>query len=203
VVNLHLRRSRIDRLVAWSPLLILAAVAALTFWLDAQVRSLPLPGNGSIRHDPDMIMEDFSAVNLGPDGNVRQRLRADRAQHYPDDGTTEMTRPVFIVTEPDKPRLELSADRGRISGDREDAYFYGNVRAERGAASPDQPLSGPMSLTSEYLHVVPHAHRFSTDKPVTITEPRAIIRGTGLEYDHDSRTLRILSSVSGEFTQKR
>ena len=33
------RRPRIDRLVAWSPVLLLGALAALTYWLDAQVQS--------------------------------------------------------------------------------------------------------------------------------------------------------------------
>ena len=33
------RRPRVDRLVAWSPVLLLGGLAALTYWLDAQVQS--------------------------------------------------------------------------------------------------------------------------------------------------------------------
>ena len=195
---MHFRRSRLDRLTAWAPVMILAALAALTFWLDAQVQKLPVLADGSSRHDPDLTMENFVAIGLAPDGGVQNHLTASRARHYPDDGTTELEHPTFVLTQPNSPRLEVTADRGRMTDDREHAYFYGAVRATRAEAAPDQPLKGPLTLTTEYLHVVPSTQRISTDQPVTITEPRAIIRGAGLDYDHQARTIRI-TTAHGEF----
>ena len=37
------------------------------------------------------------------------------------------------------------------------------------------------------------------DKPVTIEEPRGIIRGRGLEFDNKAKTVRLKSQVSGTF----
>jgi len=195
-----MRRSRLDRATAWAPVVLLGGLAALTFWLDAQVQRGPRAADGSTRHDPDMVVSGLSAVNLGPDGHVLQELSALRGRHFPDDQTMELDQLTIVATEPGRPRLEITADRGKLSADREHAYFYGNVKAEREAAGADQPVQGPLTLTTEYLHVIWKTQRVLTDRPVTITEPRAIIRGTGLEYDHESRTFRLLSNVSGQFT---
>ena len=82
----------LDRLVSWSPVLLLGALAALTYWLNAQVRLGGPSFDGSGRHDPDIFVENFKAVNLDKDGQVRQALVANRARHYPDDDTTALRR---------------------------------------------------------------------------------------------------------------
>lgn len=182
------------------PIVLLAGLAALTYWLDAQVQRVPHAADGSTRHDPDMVVSGLSAVNLGPEGRVLQELSARRGRHFPDDQTTELDQLTIVATEPGRPRLEVTADRGKLSADREHAFFYGNVKATREAAGADQPIQGPLTLTTDYLHVTWKTQRVQTDRPVTIIEPRAIIRGTGLEYDHESRTFKLFSNVSGEFT---
>ena len=55
------------------------------------------------------------------------------------------------------------------------------------------------SLSTESLHVLTKDQRVQTDQPVTIEEPRGIIRGRGLEFDNKAKTVRIKSHVSGTF----
>ena len=51
---------RLDRLVSWSPVLLLGSLAALTYWLDAQIQpTVPVP-DGSKRHDVDLYVESAS-----------------------------------------------------------------------------------------------------------------------------------------------
>jgi lipopolysaccharide export system protein LptC len=194
---MKLGRAQLDRLIAWSPVLLLGTFALLTYWLDAQI----LPGNrkfdGSGRHDPDMYIEDFRAISLDPQGRVRQALTAKLARHYPDDDTTEFESPLITFSDPDKPRLTISADRGMVTGDRENAYFSGNVKGEREANGGDAN-SGPIVMTTEYLHVIPKEDRVLTDKPVTIRDPRGIINATGMEYDNRSKKLKFGTRVSGQ-----
>ena len=56
-----------------------------------------------------------------------------------------------------------------------------------------------MTLTTESLHVLTKEQRVQTDKPVTIEDPRGIIRGRGLEFDNKAKTVRLKSQVSGTF----
>ncbi|HVE50448.1 MAG TPA: LPS export ABC transporter periplasmic protein LptC [Casimicrobiaceae bacterium] len=194
------RRDRtplVDRLVGWSPLLLLAGLATLTWWLDAQVAGPGPNRDGNMRHDPDLFAEDVRAVELNKEGNAVQTLAASRARHYPDDGTVEFDQPRFVMTQPDRPKFSVDAERARVTGDRENAYFEGNVRATRAGETTGEERAGPITLATEYLHVIPKADRAQTDKPVTITESRGIIHANGLVLDNNAKTVKLNSKVRG------
>ena len=189
----------LDRLVAWSPVLLLGGLAALTYWLNAQIRIGEPAFDGSGRHDADVFVENFKAVNLDPQGRIRQALEATRADHFPDDDSTALDTPRIQFTDPDKPRLDVSSDHARVTGDREHAYFDGHVKAVREATTDAQgKTEGPFTFESEFLHVIPKEDRILTDRPVKIYEPHGTISATGLEYDNKSKQLKLKSHVSGQ-----
>ncbi|MCC6193578.1 MAG: LPS export ABC transporter periplasmic protein LptC [Burkholderiales bacterium] len=193
------RRTLLDRATGWSPVLLLGGLAALTYWLDAQVQPEPPRRDGSQRHDPDLYVEGFRAVELDAQGRARQVIAGKRALHFGDDQTTEVTEPMLSQTEPGKPAFRVTAALGKLSGDRKDVWFTGDVRAVR-AAGPARPGSdpvGPVTVITEYLHVVPDKELARTDKPVTIEEPRGIIHSVGLELDNKAKTLKLTSGVQG------
>lgn len=194
-------RMRIDKLVAWSPVLLLAGLAALTYWLDAQIQPSNPRRDGASRHDPDMYIENFSGVTYGVDGGVLQSLTAKQAQHYPDDDSIDLTSPSLTLTDPGKPRLTIAADLGTVSGNREIVTLRGNVRATRdadtAARTPGTAPVGPATFTTDMLRITPKASRAETDKPVTIEEPHGIIHGVGMTYDNALRTFKLKSAVRG------
>lgn len=77
-------RTLLDRITAWSPVLLLGGLAALTYWLDAQVQPTEQRRDGSTRHDPDLFVEGFRAVELDANGRPRQMIAGTRAQHFGD-----------------------------------------------------------------------------------------------------------------------
>jgi len=189
-------RRSLDRLAGWLPLLLLGGLAALTYWLDAQVHDPGPRRDGSGRHEPDLFAEGVRAVELDADGRPTQTLAAAVARHYPDDGTIEFEAPRLAVSRAGQPSFTIEAQRARVSGDRENAYFEGAVRATR-EAGPDQGGEARIALTTEFLHVIPKQDRAQTDRPVTIEEGRGIIRATGLILDNASKTLKLKSEVRG------
>jgi lipopolysaccharide export system protein LptC len=197
-----LDRARLDRLVTWSPVMLLGAFAVLTYWLDAQIEVNPKHFDGSGRHDPDLIIENFHAVSLDAQGRVRQALDAVMATHYPDDDTTEFDKPVIVFSDPDKPRLTVSSQHAMVTGDRENAYFSGAVRGVRDPASPTD-VNGAVVLTSEYMHVIPKQDRVESDKPVRIEDARGIINATGMEFDNKTKKLKFGSQVHGQFAPQK
>jgi lipopolysaccharide export system protein LptC len=187
----------LDRLVAWSPALLLGALVAMTYWLDAQVRSPQPKFDGSGRHDPDLYVENFNATSLDDKGRIHQALVARLARHYPDDDSTDLEAPQITFNEPGKPRLTVTADKANVAGDREHVVFTGHVKGVRDASS-DTAHDGPTTITSEYLLVMPKEDKIVTDKAVTIADPRGIINATGMEYDNKSKTVKLKSRVSGQ-----
>jgi lipopolysaccharide export system protein LptC len=190
-------RTWLDRLIAWSPVLLLGAFTALTYWLNAQVQTASAKFDGSGRHDTDLYIEDFKAVSLDEEGRIRQSITAKVARHYPDDDTTEFDSPLITFSDPGKPPVSITADRGVITGDQKNAYFTGNVKGVRAAGS-DESDKGPVVITSEYLHVLPKEDKIESDKAVTISDPRGIINATGMEVDNKAKTFKFKSHVSGQ-----
>src|SRR5574340_951662 len=196
-------RLLVDRLVAWSPALLLAGLAALTYWLDAQIQPPATRTDGSKRHDPYLFLEDFRASSFDAKGNLRESLSAQRAEHFPDDNSTLLTAPKLMLTQAGRPALTVTADTGDVAGDRDSGVFKGNVRVTR-EADPNAAAGagGPMTLTTDSLHVEVNEQHIDTPAAVTIEEPRGIIRGRGLSYDNKTHVLRIDSNVSGSLAPR-
>jgi lipopolysaccharide export system protein LptC len=196
---MNLGRTLYERWTGWTPVLLLAALAALTFWLNAQVEPVEPRHDGEKRHDPDLFITNFRAISYDRNGGVRQSLEAQKAQHYPDDESVDFVQPALVVTHPERPTLRVRALTGSISGDRETVLFRGDVHAVREPlpAKPGETQEGPLNLTTDFLRVLPNRGLADTDRPVTIEEARGIIHGVGLVLDNEARTLKIKSNVRG------
>jgi lipopolysaccharide export system protein LptC len=201
----HPARRWIDRATAWSPVLLLGGLAALTYWLDAQVQPPPARHDGSARHDPDIFADGVRVLKLDPEGRPLQSLSARRAEHFADDQTTLFTDVMLSETRAGKPPVRVTASQATLTGDRENIYFKGQVRAVREAtpATATEAASGPMTLTTEFLHVMPNQEIARTDKAVTITDPRGIINATGLEADSKAKTIKFNSGISGHMEPRK
>lgn len=180
-------------------MLLLASLAALTFWLDAQIQPPDDAKKGDQRHDPDVFMTNFKAMSFDDGGQVRQALTARRAQHHPDDDTVDFTSPSLVVTDKERPKLTISSDAGTLSGDRQTVLFRGNVEAIREVRTGASDRLGTVKLTTDFLRVIPDKGIADTDRPVTIEDPHGIIHGTGVTLDNQSRTMKIKSDVRGTF----
>jgi len=191
----------LDRLTAWSPVLLLGGLAALTYWLDAQVQAPTNAGASAPKHEPDMYIENFRAVSYDAEGKLRQSLAAKRAEHHPDDDSVDFTAPALALTDPGRPRMSITAETGTLSGDRETVTFRGTVRAIRDALPEGAPAGnepkGPITLSAETLRVVPKKGRAETDGPVTVEEPRGIINAIGMAVDNEAHTIKLKSGVHG------
>lgn len=86
------------RFHAWYPISLLLMLAALTWWLE---RTVELGAAGVQKRDlkgADFRVENFSAMQSGPDGLPRHTLTARKMLHYPDDDSTHLADPTFTRT---------------------------------------------------------------------------------------------------------
>ena len=177
------------RAVHWLPILLLAGLAAFTYWLDRTVQATLPKRDGSQRHDPDYIVDNFSATPLGKDGRPSASLAAHSLVHYPDDDTTHLVAPDFTRLGRDAPPIHLRAKTAIVSKGNKDVYLFGEVRGRREAYAQ----RSEMTFASEYLHIVPDADTADSDKAVDIRDKNAHVTGVGLQLDNKKRTIRLLS----------
>jgi lipopolysaccharide export system protein LptC len=106
-----------DRLAAWVPVLLLSALAGLTYWIDLVVQP-PAPARiGPVPHDPDVIVDRMTATRMGPDGRVKHTLIAARMIHYSDDDTTHLASPRFVSYDTRGTPLTITSNEGLVSSE--------------------------------------------------------------------------------------
>jgi len=189
----------IERLTAWFPIVLLAAVAAVTVWLDRQIQPPEAASNGRARHDPDYIVDNFTITRIGPDGAVRYKLNARRMLHYPDDDTTSLEAPKLVNFRGADVTVTATAKTATLSSNGENAYLNDDVRLVRAAYAEHSELT----VATTWLHVIPDDGIAKTDKPVRIHDANTLITSDGLEFDNETHILKLLSNVRGRYEKKR
>jgi lipopolysaccharide export system protein LptC len=180
------------------PLVLMLALALLSFWLERTTRVTPTTSAPN-RHDADYSVEHFTITDYGQDGSPESTLSAVRMVHYPDDDTTVLAAPQLVQTHTGQPRLSLSADRGTLSRDAVDIYLNDNVLLVR-AALADVPEA---RMRTSYLHLQRVRGVATTDREVQIEEPGRTLAGRGMEYDNVAHRLTLLSEVRGRIEAKQ
>jgi len=189
----------LDRITSAFPLLLAAVLAALSFWLERTVQGPNTPRDGSTRHDPDYIVENFVAMRMGPDGMRLHQLEAARMLHYPDDDTTHLEQPRLFQYEGERLAVRVSALRALVSSEGKTVDFNDDVKAVR---LPTRTTS-ELTLTTDHLFVVPDDDFAKTERPVTIVDANTHVTAVGLELDNKAKTLKLLSNVRGSYVPQK
>lgn len=170
-----------------------AGLAMLTLWLE---RTVNAPAGGRpdpSLHNPDFIVERFTATTLDKSGRPESRLIANRMVHYPDDETTELEEPHLLQLPGDGPPVRITAERGTVTKDGEEVRLYGNVVVVREAAGARAELR----METAYLQVFPKEELAVTPESVVITEGRSRLAGVGMEYNNKTRQFTLKARVTG------
>ncbi len=174
------------------PLVLVALLAALTFWLD-QIAQPSGRGTGGSRYDPDYVVERLSAVTLSRAGTASYTLAAAKMVHYPDGDTTLLTTPRFISYASAKAPVTITSSEAVVSANGQHVYFQDDVRVTRAA----HESASELVVKTTFLHVIPDDNLAMTDRAVTITDATGTVAAVGLELNNATRILKLLSNVRG------
>ena len=177
-------------------LLVLFLLAGLTQWL-LNLNEAP---NFTARntHQPDYTMENFTITSMGDTGKPRQRLQSTFMAHYPDDDSSEFTKPHITVFRTGEAPWEIYSERGWVAGGRELIVLRGDVLIE----NPQAPIGRRLRMVTQDLHVRTDEESASTDRPVTITGPTSVTRANGMRAYLKEGRLHLLSKVRGTYAPK-
>jgi lipopolysaccharide export system protein LptC len=187
----------IDRFGGWYPFVLMAFLAALTFWLDRIIQPPGTPGSSTVKHDPDYIVDGLSAVRMDAQGRVKHTLNAQKMTHFPDDDVTMLVQPKFVTYAEGRAPVTVTSREAHMSGNGENVYFEQDVRVVRAPVGDQTELV----LETEYLHVIPDDNIAQTDRAVTIRNATAVVNASGLELNSETRVLKLQGRVKGIYTQ--
>ena len=183
-----------DRRRSWPAFLPLEFLLGAAYWLNQQVRPLPEKPDSSTRHDPDFIVDNFSATTLNEWGTPRFIVAAQKMVHYPDDSTTHLEAPRVTSLSPESPTLFASASKGTISGKGDEIFLHDDVKITRSASATQSELV----FTTRYLRVIPERDWAETDQPVTMTDATNRVHAVGMQLDNKARVIKLLAQVTSQ-----
>lgn len=178
------------------PLVLLAFIAMITFWINYTVQPQQPRIDGSSRHDPDYIMTNFETVQTDINGDLRYKLEAAEMRHFPDDDTTELVQPDYMQFAVNKPYTRAVGKRGFISSNGEEVQLVDDVVITRQAFEE----KGEMTVETDFLNIRPNEEIVTTDRPVVIKQaPKTVIYATGMVYEKKIKTLTLLNRVRAHY----
>ena len=176
------------RPTGWLPLAALALLVGLTIWLNRLVQEPPTRSDGSMRHDPDLIVDNFNARKLGEDGSVLYTLAAKKMVHYPDDDTAHLETVTLEAFEPGQPKMTVTADKGRLEQKGKRVLAEGNVVVLRDM--DPKTKTEAQRLTTDKMLVLPDDGIARTSSPATLDSISSHSTAIGFELDNRTRTLK-------------
>lgn len=178
----------------WLPLLPLLGLLGFTYWLNQLAQTEPSRQDSGKRHDPDAIIDNFSAVRLNESGTPHFIMSASKMVHYSDDDSTTMEVPHLTSLSTERPAIHATARRGIVSSKGDEVFLHENVEVLREASA----LQNELRMHTEYLHFIPDKDWADTDRTVTVVEAHNTVQATGMEMDNRARTLKLLANVRSE-----
>ena len=175
------------RPTSWLPLAALALLVGLSLWLEQLVQLPAARADGRLRHDPDLIVQNFSARKLGEDGRVLYTLAARKMVHDPDDDSALLESVQLEAFEPKQPKMTITADQGRLEQGGDRVHIEGNVVVLREGDARNEEAR----LTTDRLLVLPDAGIARTDAQVRLESASSRALAQGMEVNNRSRTLQL------------
>jgi lipopolysaccharide export system protein LptC len=184
-----------EQLLKLFPVVLLTLLAALTYWLDQAVQSLPAQSaDKMLLHNPDFTVETLLATRMDVNGRIRDTLHAAKMVHYPDDDSTALERPRYVSLAHGTP-LTVTSKTALVTSNAGNIYFRGDVVANRATPADRNALT----VNTEYLHVIPDDNLAKTDQHVTISDATMRIEAAGMELNSETRELKLHGGVRGVY----
>lgn len=183
----------------WLPLLPLLGLLGFSYWLNQLAQTETVRLDTAKRHDPDAMVENFSAIKMNEHGVPHFIIAARKMLHYPDDDSTILEAPQLTSLFDGRPAMHASAKRATISSKGDEIFLHEEVEVLREASASQTELR----VHTEYLHFVPDRQFADTHRRVTVQDAYNFVEATGLEMDNQARTLKLLAQVKSRHVPSR
>ena len=182
------------RFTSLIPLVAMAALAGITWWLLQA--TMPPPHEGEVKpkeHTPDYFADNFSVSELDQSGATQYHMTATNLVHYEDNELSDLIKPAIRAFQPGKPIVTATGDTGTVNGDASIVDLYHNARIVRAAGDGDPR----MQADSEHFRVLVNDDVIETEKPVKLQRGLSVMTASGMNYNNVTRVMQLFGNVRG------
>ncbi len=133
---------------------------------------------------------------MGDEGKPARQLIAERITHYPDDNSTELTKPKMTIYDGDRPPWRIRSERGWVSGDGEIILLQGEVHIDRSIAAGVRPIH----ITTRDLRAQPKDNYVESDADTHIISQSDTLDSKGIQiWFSQPVRIKLLANVRGRY----
>ena len=186
-----MNRISLDMGRAGGIMLLALLLSAATFWLW-HVFTREAPNFPSARrHTPDYYIIDMVRHTMDRNGDLQNVLMADEVYHYPDDNSTELTRPRMEIYNEEQNPWEVVAERGTLKANTDLVVLHGRVEIWR----LDDAGQREFEIITSELRVFPNVEYAETDNAATIRSFNSVTKTKGFRANFGHHRLELRERV--------
>lgn len=170
-------------------------IAAYSSWLLSTFKSVTQNEHVEKRHIADYYLDDITATLMDASGKPRYRLLASRLEHYADDNTIEINKPVLNVLKNKKLEWKITSESGVILDSGNEIHLKGKVTISQ-EASKEQSAT---NLYTRDLRIYVPKEYAETDEKVLVKHDQSQLSGTGMKFYLAKSRLELLANGRGTY----
>lgn len=187
-------------LASYVPLLLMAALAGLTWWLIKSTPQLEAPREKAApRHVPDYRMQGFELERFSSDGRLVARILGQELRHYPDNDTVEIDQPELRAYGEKGELLIAQAKRALSNGDGSEVQLMGDVKLHR-YPSGDPASATDLELYGEFLHAFVPEQKMRSHLPARVVGMGGEMQVRSFEYNNLTGLLSFTGGGKAQFS---
>ena len=175
-------RNRLETLVAFLPMVLLAILLWGSVWL---VRNAPKVVSGPVvaktSHEPDYFVNNFTLKTYSLQGDLKSFLQGTSSLHFPDTLTNLIEQPVVHSISRSGRLTTAVAKRSLSNEDGSEIQLIGQAVVHKQGLATQDPA---MTLRSEFIHFFANTDSLVTYAPVKIERGENRFQGNGLKADN-------------------
>lgn len=178
-------------LTTYLPLLMMSALAALTWWLARySPRTTDERAPREVRHDPDYTAQRATLQRFNAEGRLVAQVEGEQVRHYPDTEEIEVDTVRVATTGPDGRRTQATARQAVAADDSSRYSLQGGARVLSTAADGHS-----VQIDGEHLLVLAKERRVQADKPVTVRQGGSTLVADAMEFDETTQLVTLRGHV--------
>ena len=177
-------------------LLLIILLAIVSGWVFESIEISPILTKEKLRHDPDYFLKNFTATNIDNKGNPAYQIKAQHLEHYPDDDSMKLQKPLFSFYKNNIKTWTAQANEALITQNNEKIYLTGQVILKK--VSPDKNIA-PMLLTAGQLTIEPEKNLAYTKTKINLQKGDNTIQATGMRADMSKNRIEFLSKTRSHY----
>lgn len=147
-------------------------------------------------NSPDAFMINATYLRTDINGNPRSRIHVSKMIHYQANDMSDFSNPEIFLYDTNHAPWHITATYGQSQSGIQQVHLWDNVVIHQAAGANNSE----MNITTSSLIIFPETESASTDQPITITQPGAVVNSVGLRANLHKGEVQLLSRAHGVYT---